>query len=342
MNLLLRTAAAALLLFLPVHGYSQTVEIKLGTVAKEGTPWHDILNRMQQDWRRASNGKVNVRVFPGTLGDENEMVDAVKIGQLQAVGVSGVALGRIVPGVGALQLPMLVDSYDDLDRVRAALEPRLEAAMAKEGFIVLNWSEVGWVQFFTKTRAKTPADLKKMKLFINADDAEAEKLYLDLGFRPVPLGATDLFTSLTTGLIEAFDVPPLLALGNQSFALAKHMIDLRWAPLIGATVIDRKVWDKIDRPLQVELMRIARASGRDLRAKIRASGDEAIATMVKNGLIVETLSPGERDQWRETAKIAIAKMRERALIPAEYIDEAIRLSVPSSNSANPAAPNRPR
>lgn len=33
MNLLLRTAAAALLLLLPVHGYSQTVEIKLGTVA---------------------------------------------------------------------------------------------------------------------------------------------------------------------------------------------------------------------------------------------------------------------------------------------------------------------
>ena len=341
MNSLLHSAALALLLLLTVDGYAQTIEIKLGTLAQTDTPWHAILNRMQQDWRTASRGKVVVRVFPGTLGDENEMVDALRIGQLQAVGVSGVALGRIFPGVEALQLPMLVDSYDDLDRVRTALEPRLEAAIAKEGFIVLNWSEVGWVQFFTKTKAKTPADIKKLKLFINADDAESEKLYLDLGFRPVPLGATDLFTSLTTGLIEAFDVPPLLALGNQSFGVAKHMIDLKWAPLIGATIIDKKVWDKIDRPLQDELMRIARASGRDLRAKIRASGDEAIAVMAKNGLTVETLTPAERDQWREMAKTAIAKIRERGLIPAEYIDEAIRLSVPPGG-ANPAAPNRPR
>jgi TRAP-type C4-dicarboxylate transport system substrate-binding protein len=341
MNFLLRPAALALLLLLTVDGYAQTIEIKLGTLATTDTPWHAILNRMQQDWRTASKGKVVVRVFPGTLGDENEMVDALRIGQLQAVGVSGVALGRIFPGVEALQLPMLVDSYEDLDRVRTALEPRLEAAIAKEGFIVLNWSEVGWVQFFTKTKAKTPADIKKLKLFINADDAEAEKLYLDLGFRPVPLGATDLFTSLTTGLIEAFDVPPLLALGNQSFALTPHMIDLKWAPLIGATIIDKKVWDKIDRPLQDELMRIARASGKELRAKIRASGDEAIAAMVKNRLTVVTLTPGERDQWREMAKTAIGKIRERGLIPAEYIDEAIRLSV-APGPTNPAAPNRPR
>ncbi len=173
MNAFMRAAAFAVVLMFPLSAYSQTVDIRLGTIAAEGTPWHDVLNRMKQDWNRASNGKVVVRIFSGgIIGGENEMVDAVRIGQIQAVGVSGVALSRIVPGVGALQLPMLVDNYDDLDRVRNALEPRLEEAMAKEGFIVLNFSEVGWVQFFTKEKAKTPADLKKLKLFINADDSD--------------------------------------------------------------------------------------------------------------------------------------------------------------------------
>jgi TRAP-type transport system periplasmic protein len=344
MNALMRATAFAMVLMFPLSASSQSVDIRLGTIAAEGTPWHDVLNRMKQDWNRASNGKVLVRIFPGgTIGGENEMVDAVRIGQIQAVGVSGVALSRIVPGVGALQLPMLVDNYDDLDRVRNALEPRLEEAMAKEGFIVLNFSEVGWVQFFTKEKAKTPADLKKLKLFINADDSDSEKLYLDLGFRPVPLAATDLLTSLKTGLIDAFDVPPLLALGNQSFGVAKHMIDLRWAPLIGATIIDRKAWEKIDPSLRPELLRIARASGKDLRAKIRASGDEAIAAMSKNGLIVEKLTPAEIEQWRAMAKTAIDKMRERRLIPAEYIDEAIR-AASGEATASPAATgtNRPR
>jgi TRAP-type C4-dicarboxylate transport system substrate-binding protein len=323
-SVLLHFATAVVVLAIgAANAYSQT--LNLGTVASEGTPWYEILNRMKQDFNTASNGKVRVRIFPGgTLGDEKEMVDAVRIGQIQGVGVSGVALSHIVPCVGALQLPMLVQTYDDLDRVRAALEPRLEAAMAKEGFIVLNFSEVGFVQFFTKKPAKTPDDLKKLKLFINADDPESEKLYLDLGFRPVPLGATDLLTSLTTGLIDAFDVPPLLALGNQSFGLAKHMIDLKWAPLIGATIVDRKTWEKIDPALRPKLMQIARDSGKALRAKIRASGDDAIAQMKAHGLIVETLSPAEFEQWRAMAKTATQKLRERGLIPAECIDEAIR------------------
>jgi TRAP-type C4-dicarboxylate transport system substrate-binding protein len=320
-------AALAILVVLPLTAAAQTIRIDIGTVATEGTPWFEILNRMKQDWAKASKDKVVVRVFGGTIGDEKEMVDQVRLGELQAVGASSIALSRIARGVGALQLPMVVDTYDDLDRVRVALESRLEEAMAREGFIVLNWSDVGWVQFFANKKVRTPEDLKKLKLFINADDPDSERLYLDLGFRPVPVGATDLFTSLTTGLIDAFDVPPLFALRNQSFGLAKHMIDLRWAPLVGATIIDKKVWEKIDPQLRPELMRIARASGKDLRAKIRASGEDAIVQMKAHGLIVEALTPAEKDQWRAMARIAIQKLRERGFIPGEYIDEAILYSV---------------
>ncbi|MBI4876657.1 MAG: hypothetical protein HY822_18635 [Acidobacteria bacterium] len=41
------------------------------------------------------------------------MIRKTRIGQLQAVGVSGVGLSHIEPGVGALAIPMLVDSYGD-------------------------------------------------------------------------------------------------------------------------------------------------------------------------------------------------------------------------------------
>jgi TRAP-type C4-dicarboxylate transport system substrate-binding protein len=327
MKALLRTAAFALILAVPVAAYPQTITIRIGTVAPADSPWYEVINRMGQDWKKASNGRVDVRIFPGgVLGDENEMLKKVKLGQLQGVGLSGVGLARVVPGVGALQLPMLVNSFEDLDRVRTGLEPRLKPAMERAGFKVVNFSDVGWVHFFTKEKARTPTDLKKLRLFINADDPDSEKLYLDLGFKPVPLGVTDLLTSLKTGLIDAFDVPPLFALSDQSFGVAKHMIDVKWAPLIGATIIDNKVWERIPATLHPELERIAEASGVALRAKIRASGDAAIAKMKQYGLTVETPTAAEMTEWRAMAKTARDKLRERGIVPAADFDEAVLLS----------------
>jgi TRAP-type C4-dicarboxylate transport system substrate-binding protein len=100
---------------------------------------------------------------------------------------------------------------------------------------------------FTKREARTPADLKRMKLFINAGDLDSERLYKEMGFTPVPVPVTNLLTSLKTGMIEAFDVPPLFAQANQSVGLVNYMIELKWAPVVGATIVDRKTWETIPR-----------------------------------------------------------------------------------------------
>jgi TRAP-type C4-dicarboxylate transport system substrate-binding protein len=307
---------------------TKPVQIRLGTVAPKDSPWYDVMNRMGQEWKRASNGKVVVQIFPGgTLGAETDMLRKVKLGQIEGVGMSGVGLSKVAPGFGALQLPMLVDSFEDLDRVRNGMEPRLRAALDTAGFKALNFSDVGWVRFFTASTVRTPEDLKKMKLFINADDRASEQLYQDLKFHPVPLGLTDLVTSLQTRLIDAFDVPPLLALSDQSFALAKHMIDLKWGPVVGATFIDRKAWERIPADLRPELERIAQVSGAELQAKIRASDEDAIRTMKGYGLIVESLTPAEIKEWQAIGKTAREELKKRGMIPAADFDEAVLFSV---------------
>jgi len=336
MNALVRAAAMILVIALSVVTYAQTtqpIQIKLGTVAPKDSPWYEVMDRMGQEWKRATNGKVVVQIYPaGVLGDENDMLRKVKLGQIQGAGLSGVGLSKVAPGIDALQLPMLVDSYEALDRMRNGMEPRLRESIDKAGFKVVNFSDVGWVRFFTVSTARTPEDLKKLKLFINSDDPASELLYKDLKFRPVPLGVTDLLTSLQTRLIEAFDVPPLLALSDQSFALAKHMIDVKWAPLVGATIIDKKTWERIPEATRPELERIARESGAALRARIRASDEQAIATMKKYGLIVESLTPAEFAEWKAMGKTAREELKKRGMVPAADYDAAVLLS------ADPAIP----
>ena len=88
-------------------------------------------------------------------------------------------------------------------------------------------------------------DLKPLKHFVWAGDTVAVDVWKDAGYRPVPLPATEIYMGLQSGLINAFSTTPLAALSFQWFGLAKHMTALKWAPLIGATVISMKKWQRI-------------------------------------------------------------------------------------------------
>jgi TRAP-type C4-dicarboxylate transport system substrate-binding protein len=304
---------------------AQTVLIKMGTVAPEGSPWHQILQQMGQQWQKISNGKVTLRIYPGgVLGDEPDMITKMRIGQLQAVALSGSGLSRLEPAVACLQIPMMIESYEELDYVRDRMAPRLEKLLDAKGYIVLNWGDAGWVHFFTKTPARRLDDIRKMKLFTMAGDADALELYQSAGFRPVPLATTDMMSALQTGLIEAFDVPPLLAMLNQWFGLARYMIDVKWAPLVGATVVSKKAWERVPESMRPAMLEAARSAGIRLRTEIRKMGDDAVVEMKKRGLNVIAVDAATLAEWRREVEEAYPKLRGR-LVPAELFDEVKRL-----------------
>jgi TRAP-type C4-dicarboxylate transport system substrate-binding protein len=280
---------------------------------------------MGQEWQRVSKGQVLVRIYPGgVMGDEVEMQKKVGINQLQAVALSGAGLSHLDPGVGALQIPMLIQSYAELDAIRERLAPKLEARIDAKKFVVLNWADVGWIHFFSKRPARTLDDIRGMKLFTSAGDPESEALFKELGFKPVPLAVTDMLTSLQTGMIEAYDVPPLFAMLDQSFGLAKNMIDIKWAPLIGATIISKDSWNKIPEALRPQLMAVARKSGDAQRERIRKMGDDAVLEMQKRGLNVVRADAALQAKWHADAELVYPKMRGR-LVPPDLFDEVVRL-----------------
>jgi TRAP-type transport system periplasmic protein len=313
------------------------VTIKMATVAPEGSPWHEVLKQMGQDWDRASGGRVKLRLYPGgVLGDEASLVTKLRIGQLHAAALSAVGLYRIDRGVACLGVPMMFDSYDELDRVRDQLAARLEKDFEAQGFVVLNWGDAGWIRFFTKEPARTPDDIRKTKLFIAADDAETLELYKALGVKAVPLAETDILSSLQTGLITAFDAPPLLALLNQWFGVAQNMLDVRWAPLVGATVISRKAFATLPEDVRPQLLEAGRAAGVRFRGDMRRLSEEAIPAMEKRGLKVTRPDAATLAAWRKEAEGVWPRLRG-AMVPAELFDEAKRLR-DEARSGKPSPP----
>jgi TRAP-type C4-dicarboxylate transport system substrate-binding protein len=302
------------------------VIIKFGTIAPEGSAWHDAMLELRQKWLDLSNDQVELRIYAGgVLGGETEMVRKVQRRGLDGIAISGSGLPRIDSSIGCLDIPLLFDSYEELDYVRKRISPDIEKRFEKRGFKILVWAEAGWVYFFTKRPVRTPNDLRQLRLWTTPGFPEYEKIFKEFKFQVVPLPATDMLTSLQTGLIEAIDVPPLFALLDRSYQIATYMTDLKWAPLNAAMVLSLQTWSKIPQDLHPEFLDAVAEVGGRLRQTIRKAENEVLGEMQARGLTVVKLSDAEIGVWRSEVRNAYEKFPCQQKFP-ELFQKVLRLN----------------
>ncbi len=306
----------------------QCQTIKLGTLAPDGSTWYMQLRNMGEKWRNATNGKINFKIYPGgVIGDEADMVRKMRIGQLHAAAMTNVGLSCIIPEINAFQMPLMFNSYEELDYVRERLAPRLEELLEDRGFIVLNWGDAGWVHIFSQKPVVYPQDLQthNQHIFVWAGGTESFKAWKAAGFHPVEVAAPDIFISLQTGLINTFTTTPLVALSYQWFALANNMCDLAYAPLCGATIITSKKWEQIPKEMRPALMAAARSTGKALNQEIRNLDKTAVEVMKKHGLVVHPVPRDAVKEWkRMTEKYLYPELLSRK-VPPDMFNEVKKL-----------------
>ena len=237
-----------------LHAADKVIKLKLGTLAPAGTSYHKSLQAMGEKWRKASDGAVQLVIFPG----------------------------------GTQGMPMFFRNLDEMDYVAQKLRPQLDARLLAKGYVVLFWSDSGWVRFFSKSPVVHPDDLRKLKVFSGSDSAAAYDLWKATGFSPVSLDATGIPQGLLSGTISAVPTVPIFALAAQ----------LNWGPLVGAAVVRKKTWDRVPAAAREAMLKIAAETGQQVKAAGRAESDAAVAAMVKRGLKVQKVTPEVDAEWR--------------------------------------------
>lgn len=321
-----RIFAALIALAALFNGHAALAQtIKLGTLAPKGSPWYDILQDMAGEWSDASGGKVKARIYPGgAIGDETDMVRKMRIGQLQGAVLTSEGLGRIVPELRVLQLPMWYRSDEELDHVRAGLISEIEALFEQRGFKVLNWGDIGWIRLFTKAPATTPADLETQKLFCWSGDQTICDAWTRQGFSPVPLPMTEIFSGLQSGMIDAVFTAPVPALSYQWFGLANQMTDVKVLKMIGATIVTMKAWRRIPEEVRPRVLAAAAEAGRRSEMRIRSFDAESIKVMQQHGLTVHALTPELQRAWEVRSRDAYPVLLD-GVVPPDMVARAERL-----------------
>jgi len=328
--MLRRIVFGALLCGLAVVARAQRID--MATLAPADSTWYQVMENMGGEWKKISGGSVNLVIHPGgVLGDEPECVRRLNHQSIQAAGLSGAGLGDIDPGVNCLQIPMMFDSYEELDYVRDRMAPKLEQRLRQKGYEVLYWSDVGWVQFFSATPVQRLDDLRKLRLFTWAGDATEEELWRANHFRVVPLPTTDIITQLKMHNLDAVPETALYAETTQLYSLTPYMCDVKWAPLVGATIISKRVWEAIPAPQRGLMLAAAHKSGDALKEDIRTQGNRAVATMMAGqpGRKTSKLTVTHPDasalaEWRRETEAMYPKMKGE-MVPSDLFDEVQKL-----------------
>jgi TRAP-type C4-dicarboxylate transport system substrate-binding protein len=165
------------------------------------------------------------------------------------------------------------------------------------------------VRYFSKDPAVHPADFKKTKMFVLAGQTDQADVMKSMGYTPVPLETADILPSLQTGLINALPMGPFYALAGQFDSVARNMLDLKWAPLLGGAVMTKKAWDGMLQGARDQLKAAAEQAGAKIRERARQEDLEAIEAMKKRGLMVHPVTPELEAEWRRFAEETYPKIR---------------------------------
>jgi TRAP-type transport system periplasmic protein len=318
--------ALALLVAAFATNVSAQTRIRLATLIPSGTSYHHSLQEMGEKWKKASNGNIALTIYAdGTMGSETEIVRRMRVGQIQAALLTVSGISEIDPSVGALQkMPLVYHSLDEAAYVRAQLAPDLGRRLADKGFVVLFWTDGGWVRLFSKEPGLLPQDFKKMKIFVTAGDVAQSELYKSAGFNPVLLEWSDTLIGLQTGMIDAVPTIPLHALSNQFYLSTHHMLELNWLPLVGALIMTKKSWDAIQPAERDAMMKAAAECSQEFQSLGQKEAQESVASMQKRGLQVQPVNQQAEQEWQKFSESFYPKIRG-PIVPADMFDKVLQI-----------------
>jgi len=206
--------------------------IKLGHASTTESTRHKALLEMKAYVEEKSNGRLKVDIYPGgQLGDENAMIESLKMGVQEAF-VGGVFAAQ-TPMLEIYLMPFFFPTQDDLMKVsRSALGKRIMATAEANNIKMLAVGDGGSRQITNNVRPiHTPADMKGLKLRTPPLESIVKSMEA-LGAAPVSIPYGDTYMALKTNVADGQE-NPLANIGDMKFfEVQKYMtmIDYQFHP----------------------------------------------------------------------------------------------------------------
>jgi TRAP-type C4-dicarboxylate transport system substrate-binding protein len=316
---LLLLACWAALSVCPPAAAAETYVLKFATLAPAGSTWMQLLEAWAAEVSEKSDGRLVFKIYPGGVqGDEPDVLKKIRFGQLQGGAFTGYGIGHFYSPARALELPFLFNGIDEIDYVRSRFMPTIEQGYRDNGYELLGWMEVGLIYFFSREPIYSLDDLKKRRIWQWTGDPMGQAFFDASGIAPIPLSIIDVYTSLSTGLIDTVYCPPLGAIALQWFTKTRYVTNVPMANGIGSLVVSRRFYQSLPQDLQKLLKRTGRITGDRLIEATRRDNLESLEILKTKGMQF-ILNPEDLDA---TEVAEISRKAGESLMKSGYIPEA--------------------
>jgi TRAP-type C4-dicarboxylate transport system substrate-binding protein len=308
----------ALALMFAVAFPAAATTIKIATVAPDGTAWMREMRAAGDAVKKATDGRVEIKYYPGgVMGDDATVLRKIKIGQLQGGAFTGGEATVITPDAQVYSLPFMFRNQDEIDKLRAKLDPLLKQDFDTAGFDLLGVSGAGFAYLMSTRDIKTRDDLRAAKVWVPQGDKAAEVTFKVAGVTPISLPLSDVYTSLQTGLIDTAANTPSGAIAFQWHTKVKHMVDLPLSYVVGEVVIDKKVTDALSAADRKALEDAFAAGFVRLEKANRDDNASAREALKQQGIAIAVPSEADRKSWEAVGTEAFKQLTDQGgLSPA--------------------------
>ena len=100
----------------PAASVAKTLQIKIATLAPEGSSWIKTFHSIDAEVHTKTDKQIGFKFYPGgVLGDEKDMLRKMHIGQIHGAALTSAGLSAIFGEMDVFQIPFLFESHHEVD-----------------------------------------------------------------------------------------------------------------------------------------------------------------------------------------------------------------------------------
>ena len=304
-----------------VTGVAGATQLKIATVAPEGSGWMQSMRLAAGEIKSKTNGRVEIKYYAGgVMGNDKKVLRKIRIGQLQGGVFTANGLSERYRDILIYGLPLVFRNQEEADYVRQRMDPLLTQGLDDSGFVSFGFAGGGFAKLMGNEPIGHLDDLRGRKVWVPEGDTISYEAMVALNLAPVILPITDVLMGLQTGLLEYIATPPVGAVVLQWFTKVKYVSNLPLVYTLATMVIDKRAFSSISDADQATVREILTAVYDDFESQNKEDNLQAEEALAANGLKFIDLQPEIIAAWREAARQANEKMAEKGLFSEDLLN----------------------
>jgi len=289
----------------------EVIIMKIGHSQSTASPRHISLLMFERMVEEMTDGGVDVQIYPSAqLGNEQEMIESVKLGVLQ--GARAGMFDLVTNQLSIYMMPFLFDDVETFQQItRGPIGEKIAATANEVGIEIIATGDAGGFRQWTNNLRpiKTPEDMDGLKMRAPGVQTIIDSMTA-FGANVVSIPYVEVYQALKTGVADGEENPFVNIEDMKFYEVQKYLTNKEWLESLP------KEYEEAIREAAKEMVIFSDQLYTD-------KADSALATIEAAGVEIYTLTPEEKQVFIERAQSVYDKYISEGIIDEDLFNEVL-------------------